>query len=298
MTYRFLEIFMAVVECGKMSEAAKKLYITQSSVSQAIAAIEKEYGILLFERLSHGLYLTEDGRELMAYAKKIMATKSDMEEFLSNSKYSRRLRVGATVTVGTCVISPILKSVRRGLPNVDMSVFVSNTREIEERLLNNELDIGLVEGIVHSPELVHQDVIRDSMVLICPPGHRFWGAAKVDAAELCSEPLVLREKDSGTRASFEEQMSRLGYPVRVRWECSNSEAIKNAVKDGHGLSIISRRLVLEDLESGALFASDVAGLNLHRYFAVVYHKNKHITESIRCFIDECRAFSHKEHSEP
>lgn len=220
MTYRFLEIFMAVVECGKMSEAAKKLYITQSSVSQAIAAIEKEYGILLFERLSHGLYLTEDGRELMAYAKKIMATKSDMEEFLSNSKYSRRLRVGATVTVGTCVISPILKSVRRSLPNVDMSVFVSNTREIEERLLNNELDIGLVEGIVHSPELVHQDVIRDSMVLICPPGHRFWGAAKVDAAELCSEPLVLREKGSGTRASFEEQMSRLGYPVRVRWECA------------------------------------------------------------------------------
>lgn len=298
MTYRFLEIFMAVVECGKMSEAAKKLYITQSSVSQAIAAIEKDYGILLFERLSHGLYLTDEGRELMAYAKKIMATKSDMEEFLSNSKYSRRLRVGATVTVGTCVISPILTSVRRSLPNVDMSVFVSNTRAIEEKLLNNELDVGLVEGVVHSTELVHQNVISDNMVLICPPGHRFCGRAEVEAYELCDEPMVLRERGSGTRASFEEQMLRLGYPVKGRWECSNSEAIKNAVKDGHGLSIISQRLVQDDLDRGALFACDISELNLHRYFSIVYHKNKHITEGIRCFIEKCRSFARTEHSEP
>lgn len=291
MTYRYMQIFMAVVEHGTMSEAAKKLYITQSSVSQAIASIEKEYGILLFERLSHSLYLTPEGEELLIHAKALASAKHDMDEFLAAFSRSRKLRIGATVTVGTCVISPILHAVEASLSDTEISVFVSNTQAIEERILNNSLDIALVEGIVKSPDILRRNVISDRLVLICPPEHRFYGRAFVEAHELSGEIMILRESGSGTRAFFEEQMNRAGYPVRVLWECSNSEAIKTAVKGGHGLSVISERLVRSDVESGALWACDIKDIELRRYFAVVYHKNKYLSDGIRVFAEKCREFA-------
>lgn len=291
MTYRYLQIFMAVAEYGKMSEAAKQLYITQSSVSQAISSIEKEYGILLFERLSHGLYLTPEGEELLAYAKALAAAKHDMDEFLEASARSRKLRVGTTVTVGTCVISPILNAVKSTMPDMDISVYISNTHVIEEHILNNSLDIALVEGIVKSPDIISRNVIPDRLVLIGAPGHRFSDRAFVEAYELTDEAMILREYGSGTRARFEEQMNSKGCPVKVRWECSNSEAIKNAVKGGHGLSVISERLVRDDVNDGTMWACDIKDIELRRYFSIVYHKNKYISDSIKVFIDKCQEFA-------
>lgn len=291
MTYRYLQIFMAVAEFGKMSEAAKQLYITQSSVSQAISSIEKEYGILLFERLSHGLYLTPEGEELLAHAKTLAAAKHDMDEFLAASTRSRRLRIGTTVTIGTCVISPILSAVKSAMPEIDVSVSISNTHVIEEEILKNALDIALVEGIVKSPDIISRNVISDRLVLIGYPGHRFSDRSFVEAEELADEPMILREYGSGTRASFEDQMNEIGCPVKVRWECSNSEAIKNAVKGGHGLSVISERLVRSDVNDGTIWACDIKDIELQRYFAIVYHKNKYISDSIKVFIEKCQEYA-------
>lgn len=291
MTYRFLQIFLTVAECGKMSDAAKKLYITQSSVSQAIASIESEYGVLLFERLSHKIYLTPAGKELLVYAQNIIYAKRDMDEFMESAKRTRKLRVGATVTVGTCVIIPILNAVRQAMPGVDLSVFISNTHVIEGKLLDNSLDVALVEGVIQSSDIVRKNVIEDKLVLVCAPQHPFYGRAMVDAAELRDEPMILREAGSGTRALFEDQMRQLGYDIRIQWECSNSEAIKNGVKEGYGLSVISQRLVRDDVRAGTLWACEIGGIDLSRYFACTYHKNKYLSESLKAFLDKCQAYA-------
>ena len=116
MTNRELEIFIAVAECGKMGAAAQKLYITQSSVSQSISSIEKEFGVRLFERISHNLYLTDVGETLLQYARSLSAVTKDMDAFLRSASGYRRLRVGATVTVGTCVIGSVLNTVKKEIP--------------------------------------------------------------------------------------------------------------------------------------------------------------------------------------
>lgn len=113
MTTRDLEIFMTAAECGKMCDAAKLLFISQSSVSQAIANIEREYNILLFERLSRGLFLTPNGVKLLSYAKRIFSVEREMNHFLETSSRTKSLRVGASITVGTCVLSPILLNVEK-----------------------------------------------------------------------------------------------------------------------------------------------------------------------------------------
>lgn len=294
MTSRELQIFMMVAECGKMSEAAKRMYITQSSVSQAVASIEKEYGILLFERLSNCLFITSEGKQLLSYARGFFSVKDDMENFLANVSNNRRLRVGATVTVGTCVISPILKRVKEQLPGIDISVNVANTHIVEENLLNNEIDVGLVEGHIDNADIVTTDVIDDSLVLVCPPEHRFSSRGCVELEELDGEDFILREKGSGTRALFEEQMSARHLKINIKWSCYNSEAIKNAVIDGHGLSVISRRLVEEEIRRGRLCACDIHGIDLSRHFAVAYHKNKYMAEELKMFMSECRRFAEKD----
>ena len=161
-------------------------------------------------------------------------------------------------------------------------------------LLKNQIDIGLVEGRVSGRDLVSEDVIEDELLLACPENHRFCGRASVKAEELKDENLILRELGSGTRALFEDQMNALGIPITVGWNCCNSEAIKNAVVAGNGITVISRRLIESELKSGKLWGCTIDGIELRRHFAMVYHKTKYLSEEIRCFMDICRNFGKNE----
>lgn len=290
MTSRNLQIFVTVAELGKMTEAARVLYITQSSVSQAIASIEQEYGVVLFERLSRGIFLTDAGKELLNYARGYFSVKSDMEEFLLSQGERQALKIGATITVGTCVISPLLLKLKAENKQLNAQVLVENTHGLEGKLLKNEIDVALVEGKITNPELVTRHAIEDRMVLICPNGHRFSGREEVMAAELGDDPFILREKGSGTRTQFETEMANKHLPISVSWTCCNTEAIKNAVADGHGVSVVSERLVLKDAAAGRFFICRISDLDLDRYFDVVYHKDKYISRPMHDFIDACMAF--------
>lgn len=290
MTSRNLQIFVTVAELGKMTEAARVLYITQSSVSQAIASIEQEYGVVLFERLSRGIFLTDAGKELLNYARGYFSVKSDMEEFLLSQGERQALKIGATITVGTCVISPLLLKLKAENKQLNAQVLVENTHGLEGKLLKNEIDVALVEGKITNPELVTRHAIDDRMVLICPNGHRFSGREELMAAELGDDPFILREKGSGTRTQFETEMANKHLPISVSWTCCNTEAIKNAVADGHGVSVVSERLVLEDAAAGRFFICRISDLDLDRYFDVVYHKDKYISRPMQDFIDACMAF--------
>lgn len=294
MTNRELEIFLTVVECGKMTETARKLYITQSSVSQAIANIEKEYDVKLFERLSNSLRLTEVGKQLATHAKNYFAVKNDMDSFLDNASKFRKIRVGATMTVGTCVISPILKRLREKFEDIEITVEIANTHILEDLLLKNEIDIALIEGKVSNQELVSTDVIEDRLVLICSNDHRFANRESVAAGELEGEGFIMREQGSGTRKQFEEEMRKKNIPINVRWNCYNSEAIKNAVCDGHGVSVISKRLVEEEVERGQLCSAEIRDIELSRHFSVVHHRKKYLSEELLEFIAQCKAFAKQE----
>ncbi len=293
MTNRSLEVFVAVAECGKMSQAARELFITQSSVSQAISEIEREYGVLLFERLSRSLCLTDTGRAFLEYAKRALALQREMEGFLRDASGERRLRIGATVTVGTCLISPITAELEKTSRGLRCEVTVDNTHEIENLLLKGRLDIALVEGMITHPDLNVTRAINDELVLICAPEHDFYGLDEIEISDLEGRPFILREEGSGTRAQFESIIREKNITVDRRWESCNSEAIINGVMGGHGVSVISRRLVENRLSEGRLWACGIKGARLGRTFDIVCHKDKVITPAIEAFTDICRRFGEK-----
>ncbi|CCL07113.1 Transcriptional regulator, LysR family [Clostridioides difficile CD002] len=285
MTIRSLEIFVKVAECGKMSEVARNMYITQSSVSQAISEIEKEYGVKLFDRISKKLYLTEAGKKLLGYGRHILAVNEEMNDCMKHCAKNIRIRVGATVTVGTCVISPIMLELYKVNPFIEPEVFVEDTRLIAKKLLNSELDIAIVEGKIKHPDIVTKSIINDNLVLICSHKHEFYKRDSIKVSELSNQPLIMRELGSGTRAQLEKQLKELKIPMNIRWSCYNSEAILRAVVDNFGIAVISELLIEDYLKKHLLWACDIEGINLHRTFDIAYHRSKFFTENISAFFD-------------
>lgn len=285
MTIRSLEIFVEVAECGKMSEVARNMYITQSSVSQAISEIEKEYGVKLFDRISKKLYLTEAGKKLLGYGRHLLAVNEEMNDCMKHCAKNIRIRVGATVTVGTCVISPIMLELYKVNPLIEPEVFVEDTRLIAKKLLNSELDIAIVEGKIKHPDIVTKSIINDNLVLICSHKHEFYKRDSIKVSELSNQPLIMRELGSGTRAQLEKQLKELKIPMNIRWSCYNSEAILRAVVDNFGIAVISELLIEDYLKKHLLWACDIEGINLHRTFDIAYHRSKFFTENISAFFD-------------
>ena len=262
MTIRSLEIFVKVAECGKMSEVARNMYITQSSVSQAISEIEKEYGVKLFDRISKKLYLTEAGKKLLGYGRHLLAVNEEMNDCMKHCAKNIRIRVGATVTVGTCVISPIMLELYKVNPLIEPEVFVEDTRLIAKKLLNSELDIAIVEGKIKHPDIVTKSIINDNLVLICSHKHEFYKRDSIKVSELSNQPLIMRELGSGTRAQLEKQLKELKIPMNIRWSCYNSEAILRAVVDNFGIAVISELLIEDYLKKHLLWACDIEGINI------------------------------------
>ncbi|MCJ0054845.1 LysR family transcriptional regulator [Clostridioides difficile] len=285
MTIRSLEIFVKVAECGKMSEVARNMYITQSSVSQSISEIEKEYGVKLFDRISKKLYLTEAGKKLLGYGRHLLAVNEEMNDCMKHCAKNIRIRVGATVTVGTCVISPIMLELYKVNPFIEPEVFVEDTRLIAKKLLNSELDIAIVEGKIKHPDIVTKSIINDNLVLICSHKHEFYKRDSIKVSELSNQPLIMRELGSGTRAQLEKQLKELKIPMNIRWSCYNSEAILRAVVDNFGIAVISELLIEDYLKKHLLWACDIEGINLHRTFDIAYHRSKFFTENISAFFD-------------
>lgn len=289
MTIRHLKIFIAVADNGTMSGAAQRLYITQPTVSQAVAELEKHYGTLLFERLSQRLYITEAGRELLSRARHIVGAFDDMETDMANASHSK-IRIGCSVSVGTVLINDLLDIAEAAMPDCAFSVTVDNTSRIERSILSNEADIGIIEGIAESDELTLIPLITDELVLICGKNHRLALSGKINFKDLEGENLISREKGSYERNQFEKLAQRMGISFNRSWSCTNTEAIKNAVIKGRGIAVMSAMLIKRELEAGELVTLELDELPIRRTLHLIHHKNKYITPAIAAFTEICKNY--------
>ncbi|MFT9057560.1 MAG: LysR family transcriptional regulator [Ethanoligenens sp.] len=287
MTLRHFQIFVSVCDAMNMTAAAQTLFLSQSAVSQAIAEMERHYGARLFERLSKKLYLTESGAKLLGYAHHIVGMNEDIEKEMKNLRVFHLLRVGASVTVGASVLPKLTAAFLREHPETRVEAVEDNTRQIEQKLLRDEVDLGLVEGDITSPELVSRPFMRDELVLICGKAHRFAGAGRAAPKELEQEPFIIREKGSGTRQTFEETMTSNGLSWHAAWVCNNADTIKNAVAENLGVSVISRRSVESEVKAGCLRIIRTDPLHFERSFKISHHKNKYLSEPLLAFMDFC-----------
>jgi LysR family transcriptional regulator, transcriptional activator of the cysJI operon len=284
MTLRHYKIFAAVCDTMNMTSAAERLFMSQSAVSQAIAELESHYGVRLFERLSRKLYLTQAGQKLLGYARPMIRMNREVENDMKTLRQSGTIRVGASVTVGACVLPGLVADFKKASPLTEVEVIEDNTAKIENLILRDQADIGLVEGETSSPDILCRPFLEDELVLICSVNHRFAGCAAVDPKELEREDFIIREKGSGTRKTFEDRMAENDLSWKVAWTCNNADTIKNAVAAGLGVSVISKRAIEREVKAGLLLEKQVKGMAFKRQFKRIYHKNKYLTEPMRQFM--------------
>ena len=288
MKLRHLGVFLSVCDAGNMTAAAEKLHMSQPSVSQAIAELEQHYQVKLFERLGRKLFITEAGKNLETYARHIVNLNKEAEESMREIHRRGSLRIGASTTVGASILADILVAFMREQPQAKLSSFVNNTKEIEELLLLDQLDIGLVEGKVNSPGILSEPFLREELVLVCGASHQLSTAKVVRPVELEQFDFVVREHGSGTRELFESVMASQGLHWKVYGVYNNVEAIKKVVAANLALSVMSRMVIAREVAAGELRIVSLKKMHFTRQFSIVHHKNKYRPPLFQRFIQLCR----------
>jgi len=291
MDLRHFRIFLSVCEAGTMTRAAELSYMTQPSVSQVIAELEKEYGVRLFERLNHKLYITAAGEQLRTYASHIINLSDQAKKELANLGAGGSIRIGASLTVGTHLLPGFVNSFRKELPDVEIYTQVDNTSVIEKLILEDRLDIGLVEGPVYSPYMLEELLCEDELIIICGPDHPLWNTQKIDIHMLAGYGFIIREPGSGTRDIFEQVMNEAGANWKIAGVYNNTEAIKQAARGNLGLAILPKISVVEEIDRGLVREIEITTMNFKRKFNLVYHRQKFFTLAIQTFIRTCKTNS-------
>lgn len=281
MTIRHLKIFTTVADLGGMSKAAKELHITQPSISQAIAELEKYYGVKLFERLSQKIYLTKEGELMLSFSRHILDSFEQMEAAMNQAVEKSSLRIGCSVSVGTCLIEEILDEAKERIPQCQISVIVANSSEIEQLILANEVDVGIVEGILKNKDLVITPVCEDELVLVCGKYHPLAKEKVITLDMLQGQDYASRESGSAGRNQYEKLFEDAGLQLNRVFCSTNTEAIKNAVIHGRGIAVFSRRMVINEVKEGTIEILNVKDVMVKRDIEFVIHKNKFISDEIR-----------------
>lgn len=277
MTIRHLNIFLAVCECESVTAAAKKLYMSQPAVSLALSELEKHYGVKLFERYARGLQITEAGRDLYGFASHIISTYEEMETQLKSFSSEGRIRMGASITVGTCIMPKLISDFKELHPMTNPYVKIDSSDVIERHILENKLDLAVIEGSVHSENIYSEKLLEDDLVVICSEKNPLRHRGRLYLADLEEQNFLLREKNSGTRELIESAFLTKNFSVNPLWESTSTEALIHAVAQDHGISVLPRRLIESRLEKQPVVQLTLEDVSFSRCFYLIHHKNKFLT---------------------
>ncbi len=286
-----LRIFSTVARLASFSRAAEALHISQPSVSIQVADLERALGVELFEQLGKRIYLTDAGRVIEDYAHRILTLVDEAQDAVGEvtELHRGRLAVGASTTPGTYLLPKVLGRYEERFPKIAVTLEIAHTRRIQERLLRNELDVGIVGWLGSPQNFVVQPLLDDELVVLASPRHPLAAAAGMPVAALQDHRVILSERGTGTREAIDSALRGVEIELAPAMELGSIEAIKESVAEGLGITILSRLAVTAETAAGRLVIVPLTDLVLKRVFAIVYHRDKRISPAIQVFLDMLRA---------
>ncbi len=287
MTLQQLRVFVAVAERQHVTRAAEALQLAQSVVSAAVASLEAQYGVRLFQRVGRGIELTDAGATLLVEARAVLARVAAAERVLAELADLSRgtLSVQASQTIASYWLPRHLVVFRNVHPGVTLRLAVGNTAQVAAAVHAGDAELGFVEGAVDDPALVGTVVARDQLVIVVGPDHPWAKRGHLDPDELPDSEWVLREAGSGTRSVFEAALAGFGCGVgalRVALELPSNEAVRAAVEAGLGATALSASVAAPSIEAGLLHR--VALPLPERAFVVLRHAERPPSRAAAAFL--------------
>ena len=287
-TFRQLEVLVAIGKESSVSKAAEAMSLTQSATSMALAELERQFGTQLFDRQGKRLQLNTLGREILPRATELLDRAKELEALLEGKTGAGAISIGATLTIGNYLATLLVGSYIHQNPDSQVNLSVQNTSTIIDQVAHFKLDIGLIEGDSHHPDLLITPWVDDELVVFSATDHPLAQQKVIRVEDLANEKWILRESGSGTRQVFDAAMRHHLPHLNVLLELEHTEAIKRAVESGLGIGCVSRLALKDAFNRGSLVPLEIQGIDLKRQFNFVIHKQKFITSSITSFLALCR----------
>ena len=317
MVLRYLEILEAVAECGTFTGAAKKLYITQSAVSHAVAELEKQAGTVLFERLPKGAVLTQCGVSLLEEARSILTACRNLDRRMNCLEENAPVKIVSSITIASFLLPEILRELKMSHPQIRFSVGVASANAALGILQRGDADMAFWEGTAPkgnfhaiplgayslcaacAPEFVLpvDTLSGDSMLPGSTLSEEFLSSEStlpVDTLSpelLCRCPLLLREQGSAIRDTLDNTLALLGLKAEPVWESVNSLALVKAAEAGLGITILPERLLADSLLLKKLRIIHPDKINMENQMLALFHKDKYITKPFQILIDRLQALA-------
>tara|TARA_B100000315_G_scaffold259397_1_gene315283 strand:+ start:13294 stop:14175 length:882 start_codon:yes stop_codon:yes gene_type:complete len=273
---RYLEIFQKVVELKSFSRAADALYITQPTVSSHIKTLEDDLEIKLLDRLGREIVPTKAGDVLYDYAKEIVKLKKEAKQALDQfiGKMRGNLEVGGSTIPGEYILPQRISEFKKLFPEIVVTLRIGDTKDVTSMVLEGKAEIGVVGARIEDIRIESREFMRDSLIFVAPPS---FSKTKISIKDLIKIPLILREKGSGSRKAFEKIIKKNALEnedLNIVAEMGSTEAVKQSVKSGLGLSVLSRLAVQEELSNNTLKEVKVPHLSMVRSLYILTNKQR------------------------
>jgi|TARA_R110001583_G_scaffold2465_3_gene17945 DNA-binding transcriptional LysR family regulator len=287
-TLRQLEVFLAAAHTENITRAAQQLSMSQSAASSALKDLEQQFNIQLFDRIGKRLQINELGRALRPQAEALLDQAQALEQGFRRHDQVGELKVGATLTIGNYLAVDIMAEFINRHPAAKVALNVANTAAISQQVLNFDLDVGLIEGELHHPDLEVTKWREDELQIFCSPNHPLANKKNLSNADLLAAQWILREPGSGTRQAFDRALHDLLPDLNIRLELQHTEAIKRAVETGLGIGCLSKVSLQGSLETKRLVALEAKSRDFKRYFYFILHRQKYRSEGILRWLELCQ----------
>lgn len=288
---RQLEIFRKVVELESFSKAAEVVFLAQASVSERIATLENMLGLKLLDRLGRRALPTKAGELLYKHTLNLLEMKrlacAEMEDFLGIRR--GEIRIGGSTIPGEYILPKVMGPFGQKHPLVVLTLVIADSSEIESKVLQGDLELGVIGRKTFQRSLATNPLWQDELVIAVPPGHRWAKREEVTLEELTKEPFILRESGSGTLKTLDDYLRSAGLEgigsLRIIARLGTSTAVKEGIKAGLGVSILSSLAMNTEFETGILKQLKVKGLRMTRSFYMIRDKRRTPSPLCKAFID-------------
>jgi DNA-binding transcriptional LysR family regulator len=288
MDIHHLKVFASVYKLRSFSKAAEELHLTQPTVSDHIRALEQELDCRLFDRLPRKIIPTREAAVLIGRAQEIIERVEGFRDVLGEFRkdLAGHLIIGASTIPGTYILPGLTASFRQRNPSVLFEVLVSDSRAIVDKIAGHELMIGIVGARLESRQVDYKPFLDDELIAVASGS--FDVRKGIGIREIAASPIVMREQGSGTRKEFEKILEREGidpHQLNIVGLFGSTDAVKQAVKEGMGISIISRRSVKDEIKCGMLREIKIKDADMKRQFYIITHRKRTLPHLYKIFLD-------------
>jgi DNA-binding transcriptional LysR family regulator len=275
-----LRVFRTVADKLSFTKAAHELFISQPAVTKHINELEKQIGKPLFTRHGNSISLTGEGELLFSYARKILSLYQELEDELNSQQknVTGHLRIGASTTIAQYILPRILAVFKKSHPDVQLTLINGNTERIEQLLIENGVDLGMIEGNSILPQLHYEPFVEDEIVLVTRADNPGFTASEISLEALKHLPLVIREDGSGTLDILEQQLEAHGIRRRdwnIEMQLGSTESIKQYLMHANAFAFLSIHTVVEELKNNRLRVIDLEGRSISRSLQFISLHGQH-----------------------